>query len=115
MERVAVTYFDGKIFKHFGKCKFFKIYDIDNNRITNTNIIPSNGVSHCELVKYIVAQKVSTIICGNMGYPMQVKFNELNIKIIGGVEGDPDNAILQYINGTLVGKEEFGSDCKCEH
>lgn len=41
--RVAVTYENGQIFQHFGHTEQFKVYDIKNNKIVNTQVVDTNG------------------------------------------------------------------------
>ena len=37
--RIAVTYENGQIFQHFGHTQQFKVYDIENGQITNTEVL----------------------------------------------------------------------------
>ena len=37
--RIAVTYEDGKIYQHFGHTSQFKLYDIEDGKITSTQIV----------------------------------------------------------------------------
>ena len=41
--RIAVTYEKGMIFQHFGKTEQFKLYDIENEKIINSQIVDTNG------------------------------------------------------------------------
>ena len=40
--KIAVTYDNGQIFQHFGHTKQFKIYEIDNGTIVNSEIVDTN-------------------------------------------------------------------------
>ena len=44
--RIAVTYEDGKIYQHFGHTSQFKLYDIEDGKITSTQIVETNGQGH---------------------------------------------------------------------
>lgn len=37
--RIAVTYEDGKVFQHFGHTENFKMYDVDNQKIKQTQVV----------------------------------------------------------------------------
>ena len=42
--KIAVTYDNGNIFQHFGKTEFFKVYDVEDNKVISSEVIGSNGV-----------------------------------------------------------------------
>ena len=48
--RIAVTYENGKVFQHFGRCGQFKLYDVEDGIITNEQILDSNGSGHGALL-----------------------------------------------------------------
>lgn len=76
--KIAVTYDEGKIFQHFGKTEFFKVYDVEDNRVVSSEIIGSNGTGHGALAGLLADQSVDVLICGGIGggarqpLPMQV-------------------------------------------
>ena len=37
--KIAVTHENGNIFQHFGHCEEFKIYTVENNIVTDVQII----------------------------------------------------------------------------
>ena len=44
--RIAVTYENGEVFQHFGRTENFKIYEVENNKIVNSQVMGSNGIGH---------------------------------------------------------------------
>ncbi|MBQ1802152.1 NifB/NifX family molybdenum-iron cluster-binding protein [Lachnobacterium bovis] len=44
--RVAVTYDNGNVFGHFGRTEEFKVYDIEDGKVVNTQILGTNGEGH---------------------------------------------------------------------
>ena len=44
--KIAVTYDNGNIFQHFGKTEFFKVYEIEDNKVISSEVIGSNGTGH---------------------------------------------------------------------
>ena len=51
--KLAVTYENGQIFQHFGHTEQFKVYDIEDNKIVNTQVVDTNGpVSYTHLDVY---------------------------------------------------------------
>ena len=43
MKRLAVTYENGEVFQHFGHTEQFKVYEVEDGKITRSEIIGSNG------------------------------------------------------------------------
>ena len=48
--RIGVTYENGEIFQHFGHTEQFKLYDVENGEIKQTQVVDTNGQghSHCQ-------------------------------------------------------------------
>ena len=41
--RVAVTYDNGNVFEHFGRTEQFKVYDIEDGKVVNSQILGTDG------------------------------------------------------------------------
>ena len=50
--RIAVTYEDGQVFQHFGHTEQFKIYDVEDGKIVNAVVVPTNGSGHGALAGF---------------------------------------------------------------
>ena len=44
--KVAVTYDNGNVFQHFGHSEQFKIYDVVDEVIEDSEVIDTNGTGH---------------------------------------------------------------------
>ena len=44
--KIAVTYDNGMVFQHFGHTEQFKVYTVEDNQITDTEIVSSGGNGH---------------------------------------------------------------------
>ena len=44
--KIAATYDNGNIFQHFGKTEFFKVYEVEDNKVVSSEVISSNGTGH---------------------------------------------------------------------
>ena len=60
--RVAVTYENGQIFQHFGHTEQFKVYDIKNNKIVNTQVVDTNGQGHGALAGFLNSADIDVLI-----------------------------------------------------
>jgi len=111
--KIAIPFENGEIFQHFGKTEAFKIYETDGEKILRSAVVPTNGKGHGELAGFLREQGVDTLLCGGIGMGAQQALAELNIRIFGGVTGDPDAAAQALLNGTLSHAE--GATCDHHH
>ena len=67
--KVAVTYEKetGKVFQHFGKTQYFKIYQIEDGKILSSEVIDNGGNGHHAIPPYLKRLGVETLILGNRG------------------------------------------------
>ena len=56
--KIAVTYDNGNVFQHFGRTEFFKVYDVEDNKVVSSEIIGSNGTGHGALAGLLAGQSV---------------------------------------------------------
>ena len=109
--RIAVTYENGMIFQHFGRTEQFKIYDIENGKITNEQVVGTNGAGHGALAGFLKNIKADVLICGGIGGGAQMAMQEAGITLYGGNTGSADAAVASYIANTLV----QNSSPTCDH
>lgn len=107
--KIATTYENGSIFQHFGHSANFKIYEIEDGNIVSSNIVPVEGSGHGALSGFLKTQGVEILICGGIGGGAKTALAEAGIKLYGGVSGDADAAVEQYVAGTL----EYNPNTEC--
>lgn len=99
--KIAVTYENGEVFQHFGHTENFKIYEVENGKITGAQVIPTQGSGHGALAGFLSERKVEILICGGIGQGAKNALAEAGIKLYGGVTGNADNAVNAFLSGTL--------------
>lgn len=109
--RIAVTYENGEIFQHFGHTEQFKLYDVENYKVVDSKVVGSNGAGHGALADFLQNNGVEVLICGGIGGGAQTALAEAGIKLFGGVTGEADLAVQNYLDGKL----NFNPDVKCDH
>ncbi len=109
--RIAVTYEQENIGQHFGRTEQFKVYDVENGEIKGSQIIDTNGTGHGALAGFLRVADVDTLICGGIGMGARNALGEAGVQLIPGVVGNADEAVAQYLAGTLV----FDPDTACHH
>ncbi|MBQ9009382.1 MAG: FKBP-type peptidyl-prolyl cis-trans isomerase [Clostridia bacterium] len=108
--KIAVTYEDGKVFQHFGHTEMFKVYEVENGKILNTQVISSEGSGHSALATLLAGQQVNVLICGGIGEGAQAALAESGIELCAGASGDADEAVKAYLRGELV-----NTGANCDH
>ena len=109
--RIAVTYENGEIFQHFGHTEQFKLYDIEDGKIVNEQIVDTNGSGHGALAGFLQAVQADALICGGIGMGAQMALADAGVKLYAGVSGSADAAAKALAEGAL----EFDPDAMCDH
>ncbi len=109
--RIAVTYEEGGIFQHFGHTQQFKLYDVENNRVTRAVVVDTNGSGHGALAGFLTAFQVDTLICGGIGGGAINALTAAGIDLYPGIDGSADMAVMQLLAGVLPRR----TDVRCSH
>ena len=111
--KIAVTYEkeSGNVFQHFGKTQCFKLYEIENGQVLNSQVIDNGGNGHHALPPYLKSLGVETLILGNRGQGAIDAIAASGLKEIPGITGSADEAAALFAKGQLKGN----FDAKCQH
>lgn len=109
--RIAVTYEDGNIFQHFGHSEQFKLYDVEEGKIVNTQVVDTNGQGHGALAGFLTGAKVDVLICGGIGGGAQNALAQAGIQLYGGVAGSCDAAVEALLANNLG----YNPNVECSH
>ena len=109
--KIAVTYCDGQIFQHFGHTAQFKVYDVTDGRITSTSIVDTGSSGHGALAGLLKLIQADVLICGGIGGGAQMALAEAGIQLYGGVTGDADDAVADFLAGQLA----YNPCVRCNH
>lgn len=109
--RIAVTYENGEIFQHFGHTEQFKVYDVEDGKVTSSQVVSTNGSGHGALAGVLSALQADVLICGGIGGGAQTALAEAGIQLYGGVSGSADEAV----NALLAGALRFDPNVHCDH
>ena len=108
--KIAVTYDNGNVFQHFGRTEFFKVYEVEDNKIVSSEVIGSNGTGHGALAGLLAGQSVDVLICGGIGGGAQSALAEAGVELCAGAQGNVDEVVEAYLKGELV-----SSGANCDH
>lgn len=108
--KLAVATEGKQVSAHFGRCPSYTIVDIKDGQIVSKQRIPNPGHEPGFLPGYLAQRGVRCVIAGGAGPRAKSLFGEQGIEIITGVNGDVDNVVEDFMNGTL----KTGVDA-CDH
>lgn len=108
MSIVAIACEGELISQHFGHCRNFNLYSIENGKVVNKKKVNNPGHKPGFLPVFLHDLKVNVLITGGIGAGAITIFNEKGIKVYSGAVGSSDEAVDNFINGTL---ESTGSIC----
>ncbi|MEE0858675.1 MAG: NifB/NifX family molybdenum-iron cluster-binding protein [Acutalibacteraceae bacterium] len=100
--KIAVPYNNGMVFQHFGKSTEFKIYDVADFKVTNSQVVKTTTGGHSALSEFLRSNLVNCVICGGIGEGAKNMLDKFGIEIYPGVSGDADLAVEKMLNGTLI-------------
>ncbi|MDD6762716.1 MAG: P-loop NTPase [Clostridiales bacterium] len=109
--KIAVSHKDGMVFDHFGHSEEFKIYTFVGNDISAQEVVKTNGQGHGAIVGFLKEQGVGAVICGGIGGGARSALEAERIFVFGGVTGECDKVIQQWLEGTL----QYDPDIACAH
>ena len=108
MMKIAIASEGKKVSGHFGHCEGFTMYNIEGDKVVNSEFVPNPGHKPGFLPMFLKEKDVDIIISGGMGGSAQQLFRNNNIEVIVGAEGDCDNIIVSYLKGEI---KSTGSIC----
>ncbi|WP_313152548.1 NifB/NifX family molybdenum-iron cluster-binding protein [Lacrimispora sp.] len=109
--KIAVTYDNGEIFQHFGKTEHFKIYQMEEKKITSTEVIDTKGSGHGALAEFLKGLGADAVICGGIGEGARTSLSKAGIRLYPGVTGAADPAVEALLDGSLV----YDLEVRCSH
>lgn len=109
--KIAVTYDNGQIFQHFGHTEFMKLYTVEDGNVVSSQVLSTNGSGHGALAGFLREHGVEVLLCGGIGGGAQAALAEAGIRLYGGVTGEADRAVENYLNNTLM----YNPNVSCSH
>ena len=109
--RIAIPYYQGLIFQHFGHAQQFKIYEIEQHQILMETVVEPEGKGHQAVAEFLKSIDVRAVICGSIGEGAMQALTDAGILFYGGVSGLADDAITALVGGALA----YDPNIKCEH
>lgn len=106
--KIAVTTENGVICGHFGHAKNFSVFTVEDGNIISREELDTQG-NHCSTMpEFVVENNINVIITSGMGQGAVDGLAAKGIKSFSGVAGDPEKAVMSYLDGTI---SDMGANC----
>lgn len=106
--KIVVAAMGNTVAGHFGHCETFIFFETADGKIVSETPIPNPGHRPGFLPNFLADHGAEVIISGGMGGGAVDIFNERNVEVIIGVQGDAREAVETYLKGEL---KSTGSIC----
>jgi len=101
--KIAIPVDGERLASHFGHCKEFAFFDVENNTVKNRTVVAAPPHQPGLLPDWMHERGVNVVIAGGMGQRAQGLFAQNNIMVITGAPNlPPEDIVNQYLDGTLV-------------
>lgn len=103
--KIALPVSDKKLCMHFGHCKQFEVFDVDDTtkHITGRATFTAPPHEPGLLPRWLADKGIKCVIAGGMGSRAVAIFNENGVSVVTGApEGEPAVILKEYIEGRLV-------------
>ncbi len=97
---------------HFGHCKEFALFDVEESKVINTEYLPSPAHQPGLLPKFLAENGTNIIVASGMGQKAVSIFESNKIEVIMGANGSIKDALNKCIEGQL---DSTGSACTHDH
>lgn len=122
--RIAVPSREGLVDEHFGHCKEFLLFRVENGELLEEAVLPSSDSCGCKsgIASDLARAGVNHLVAGNIGEGAVRVLGANGIAVTRGARGDARAAALAYAGGSLVDSgigcashEHHGEGHVCQH
>lgn len=121
--KIAVPTQDGDVYPHFGSCKTFTIFSVENGKIVDQKALDVASGLGCRSnsASLLAREGVTLMIAGGMGEGAARVLASFGVSPLRGASGNAVAAVEGYIAGTLADSgvpcagHEGGHDCGHDH
>ena len=111
MMKIGIPLAEGRLAAHFGHCKEFAIFDVEDNVIIKKEILVPPPHEPGVLPRWLHEQGAAIIIAGGMGQRAQSLFTEQGITVVVGAPSqEPETIVNSYLSNKLESGENL-----CDH
>ena len=110
-QKIGIPTADGKLFPHFGKAPHVTVFDVEDEKILNKEVLTAPEHAHGAMPKFLQGLGVTDVICGGLGAGAIQLLEQMAIRIHGGAPADDVDAVVDELRKILPeGPKYFPDD-----
>lgn len=102
---------NGILDAHFGHCRYFALYDVEEQKIASTEMLQPPPHEPGVLPRWLADQGITDVLAGGMGNRAIQLFNQHGVNVFVGA---PKIKAEELVNGHLNNSIEFSANY-CDH
>lgn len=95
--KIAVSYLNKEVFEDFGTTPSFKLYEIENQKVTKSTIVDTQGIEYGALAVFLDKYKVDIVLTGTITPGSKSACHSNNMEVVTGMSGLADECVVQYL------------------
>ncbi len=101
--KIAIPTHEQHVDDHFGHCKVFTVFEVEENKITNRSEVPSTQGCGCKsnIIEVLKEQGVDVFLAGNIGQGAFNKIAQAGIQVLRGCSGPVNEVVEAYLAGDI--------------
>lgn len=100
--KLAVATDNGCVSAHFGRCRDWTLYTVQETEIANTETLRTENMHEGDLPTILVSHCVTHVICGGIGHGAFSRIQAAGITVLPGVSGRVDEIADLFASGRLT-------------
>jgi predicted Fe-Mo cluster-binding NifX family protein len=102
---------------HFGHCEKVMLVTIKDGEVNSREVLDAPEHDCGALPRLFSERQVEYVIAGGLGGGALANLNRVGVKVLAGVQGSAENALGQFLAGTIVGGDAVcgGGQGMCGH
>ena len=104
--RIAVSYDEGEVSRHFGSSDRLKLYETDDKDVVDTRIIENPARGHDAVIDVLAPYSIDAVISGSVCTAGARRMESMGITVYSGIKGDADGKVKELLEGKLLSDRE---------
>jgi predicted Fe-Mo cluster-binding NifX family protein len=113
--KITVTHENDNVFQYFGHTKQFKVYTIENLKVVSSEVIATDKEGQSSISDFLEKIGTTVLICGGIREEAKKILTEKGIVVYSGADGNTDEVVQGFLDGSLFLKNEEGCSGKGGH
>jgi len=107
MRTIALSVFGNRISSRLDVAEKVMIVKVENNSVKTKEVLLLDSADILKKLDALAQLKPDVLICGGLTNLCEKKLSNYNIRVISWVQGDTENILKLFLEGSLPGKNNY--------